>query len=598
MTVAVESGRASYATNGTTGPFTIPFYFLDATHLQVVHRSSAGVETTLALNTDYTVTGAGVPAGGTLTTTVAYAAGGTITIVRNVPMTQETDYGDADSFPAESHERALDKLTMIAQQHDETLARVLVLSVGSTGSAVLPDVASRANKLLGFTSDGAPAAVPSVLGTATQLALDLVSSIGATLVGFISAGTGAVARTLQSVLRDQPINVKNFGAVGDDATDDTAAIQAAINHAATFANGRVVEFPAGTYRISAPITVPNNVSLTLRGHGDATKIRRISGSGYTFDCGSASVFSTRLRIESIFFQGPVAGTSNGIRLNNCNTAVVERCVFQNQVTGIESQNSFAVELVSNVFDVCSNYGFIATTACHNAVIERNNFFTCQLQGVRFDVGSDNLRIDGNNFEFCGSNVRLNNCTAVSIEDNYIEYQSNACFEFLGTCREVYIQGNWIALGSGGGAIAALSNIVGGYFRHNTVYNQTVTTAGTLIDFEIGTNYKFGTGTMAVQNWIAPALLNSWVNQTNYVPVTYRKDSNGVVHLRGNATTGAAGTVIFNLPAGYRPGAFATFGTYGTGGASPVEVRLNGDVYVVLAPSNQCSLNGISFKAEA
>ena len=105
---------------------------------------------TKTLNTDYTVTGAGVPAGGTLTTTVAYAAGGTITIVRNVPLTQETDYGDADSFPAESHERALDKLTMIAQQVMELAGRALVFAPSDTAGTQLPAATVRANRLLAF----------------------------------------------------------------------------------------------------------------------------------------------------------------------------------------------------------------------------------------------------------------------------------------------------------------------------------------------------------------------------------------------------------------------------------------------------------------
>ena len=590
MTVTAAPSVNNHVGNGVTTVFAFGFKILQASDLKV---TVDGI-----VVTNYTVSGVRNPAGGTITFSVAPANLAAIRIARNMAISRSTDYQFNGALPSDTLNDDQDAPIMMVQQVDEKVGRALKAPESDTITlADLPAASARANLLLGFDSNGQPIAAAPVAGSASALATTLASSLGSTLIGFIGFGTGIIARTVSAVLLDLPINVKNYGALGNDSNDDTAAIQAAINYAATFPNGRVVEFPPGTYR-SNTITVPNNVSLTLRGHGDATKIRRISGSGYIFNCGSASIFSTRLKIEGIFFQGPVAGTSNGIRLNNCNTAVVERCVFQNQVTGIESQNSFAIEVVSNVFDVCTSYGFIATTACHNAVIERNNFFTCGLQGVRFDVLSDNLRIDGNNFEYCGSNIRLQSCTAVSIEDNYMEYQANACFEFLGTCRQVYIQGNWIALGSGGGAIAALANIVGGYFRHNTIFNQTVTTAASLVDFEIGDNYKSGTGTMAVQNWIAPALLNAWVNQANYVPVTYRKDADNVVHIRGNATTGAAGTIIFNLPAGYRPGAFCTFGTYGTGGASPVEVRLNGDVVVVLAPGNQCGLNGISFKAEA
>jgi hypothetical protein len=84
----------------------------------------------------------------------------------------------------------------------------------------------------------------SNVGTAFQAANanDLSASTGSSLVGFVQSGTGAVARTVQDKQRDV-VSVKDFGAVGDGATDDTAAIQAA--HAAS----RNVYYPAGTYKI-------------------------------------------------------------------------------------------------------------------------------------------------------------------------------------------------------------------------------------------------------------------------------------------------------------------------------------------------------------
>jgi hypothetical protein len=54
------------------------------------------------------------------------------------------------------------------------------------------------------------------------------------------------------------LNVRDFGAVGDNATDDTAAIQAAL---AAAPMGGIVYLPAGAYRTSAPLTIPPAVTL-------------------------------------------------------------------------------------------------------------------------------------------------------------------------------------------------------------------------------------------------------------------------------------------------------------------------------------------------
>ncbi len=79
---------------------------------------------------------------------------------------------------------------------------------------------------------------------------NLAESSGSSLIGFVSAGAGAVARTVQDRLREV-VSVKDFGAVGDGVTDDIAAINAAI--AAAALNGRAVFFPKGNYAISSPI---------------------------------------------------------------------------------------------------------------------------------------------------------------------------------------------------------------------------------------------------------------------------------------------------------------------------------------------------------
>jgi hypothetical protein len=186
MTISTTDSSISYSGNGVTLAFAVPFRFLVNGDIVAVLRSTAGVETTQILDTNYTLTGADDDAGGTLTMIVAPASGEKLVIRRVVGITQETDYISGDSFPAESHERALDRLTMIGQQHEESLGRSLQFPVSDTASAVIPTSASRANKFLAFDADG-----NASVSSATDPGSVTFSTLGETLVG---RGTAALMR--------------------------------------------------------------------------------------------------------------------------------------------------------------------------------------------------------------------------------------------------------------------------------------------------------------------------------------------------------------------------------------------------------------------
>lgn len=145
MTVTSSTNSAEYAGNSASTSFTVPFRFLEDGHLSVTLVDADGTEHDQVLNTDYTVSGAG-NATGDITFATAPASGQTIQILRNVPITQEKDYVTGDKFPAESHENALDKLTMIAGQQREVLDRAWTSPVGVTGGRITKGAAGRVPK--------------------------------------------------------------------------------------------------------------------------------------------------------------------------------------------------------------------------------------------------------------------------------------------------------------------------------------------------------------------------------------------------------------------------------------------------------------------
>ena len=117
-----------------------------------------------------------------------------------------------------------------------------------------------------------------------------------------------------------------------------------------------------------------------------------------------------------------------------------------------------------------------------------------------------------------------------------------------------------------------------------------------------------TGTLTIADgrlvqppWIAPTLLNAWVNYgLGYATAGYMKDSMGFVHIKGLIKGGVVttNTVILTLPVGYRPAENGCFTMYSNDGAiGTAQVFSNGEVKIITGSNTNFSLNGIvSFMA--
>lgn len=138
MTVQYNTNTIAYSANGASTVFAVPFNFLANAHLVVTTTDTTGLVLQLALGVDYTVTGAGVDAGGTLTFTTAPVDGLLITITRLVPIEQLTSYPLNGILPSKTIEQNVDYLTMIAQQFNTSIANLEALT--GTGANQQPDV--------------------------------------------------------------------------------------------------------------------------------------------------------------------------------------------------------------------------------------------------------------------------------------------------------------------------------------------------------------------------------------------------------------------------------------------------------------------------
>ena len=171
MAISSTTTKNSASANGTQHSFPYSFKIFADGDLTVIVRSANGTETVKALNTDYIVTNAGNANGGNVlfkfntgnsndahfsSSDKRPQSGETVLIRRNLTLTQGTDYVENDPFPAESHENALDRITMIAQQLQEAIDRSLKISRTNTMTSTEFTVGAtdRANKILSFDSTG------------------------------------------------------------------------------------------------------------------------------------------------------------------------------------------------------------------------------------------------------------------------------------------------------------------------------------------------------------------------------------------------------------------------------------------------------------
>lgn len=124
----------------------------------------------------------------------------------------------------------------------------------------------------------------------------LESGHSSALVAFIQAGSGAVTRNAQDKMRES-VSVKDFGAVGDGVTDDTAAINLWLNHLSL---GYALEAPAGNFKFTAALSIPAINNISIRGKG-RQKTRFVYAGGATnidlFTIGDGTTSFTGLNLE-------------------------------------------------------------------------------------------------------------------------------------------------------------------------------------------------------------------------------------------------------------------------------------------------------------
>lgn len=268
---------------------------------------------------------------------------------------------------------------------------------------------------------------------------DLASESGSGLVGYQPAGTGAVATTVQSKLRES-VSVKDFGAVGDGVTDDTTAIAAAV---AAVLTGGIVLFPPATYLVST-VNVTGK-SVVLSGYGSTINSTSANGGIYKTDHGN------KLIVEGLSFTGTGAGIKQNAPVQsssqdeldiigcsfNMNSGVygiyivggrnprIQNCFFRNERSG---SGVYLKDTVSPFLSTCTfkGGGYVGRGVYYpgtgNGTDAGLIIRDCEIMGWDKGVevvGCDWLVIEGSTIDYNNQSIKLGSQDRANISNNYI-----------------------------------------------------------------------------------------------------------------------------------------------------------------------------------
>jgi hypothetical protein len=183
-----------------------------------------------------------------------------------------------------------------------------------------------------------------------------------------------------SLVNGAPLNVLDYGAVGDGTTNDTAAIQLAIT--AAYAQERALYFPSGTYLMSSTITMGNNTADAAKfcyffGDGKDSVIKVTAANVNPFlwqgpnpDVdGAGNRIDGRILIEKLRFLGPSSASTNtnsiGVKFYGAQGITLRDCTFNGWVNGEYYQNCDIVSRY-NIYSQ-SNYNAVNSAATGYAI---------------------------------------------------------------------------------------------------------------------------------------------------------------------------------------------------------------------------------------
>ena len=307
-------------------------------------------------------------------------------------------------------------------------------------------------------------------------------------------------------------SVRDYGATGDGATDDTAAIQAAINACAT-AGGGVVYFPYGTY-VASQLTINGQDNVQLVGGGNASVIKwvwnaaTVAGSLLTLtNCDNTRI--ALLKFDGSGLTNPAASRLNHLIAVGTGAAAplvdnrIEYCKFTGMVAasgdgvhvlGAAANQVSRLWINDNDFDGCSRFGVGIEQGLQYGWVSENFFTNCETDIAMIPTGAvanTGVEIIGNEIVHTGSvrhPMRLEGnsgtpCSVLTVAENTIigGFVTTSGVKYAVLDKNVVTSG---AFASTDPVWRVLGNVTYSGLTTNTIVRDTGSSAGSCASLEL------------------------------------------------------------------------------------------------------------------
>ena len=395
MTISSTTTKNSYSGNGSTTAFAYSFYIPASTDIQVIVRSSTGTETVKAEgtgSTNYAITGVGSASGGNVTFVTAPASGETVVLRRNTAKTQATDYVANDPFPAETHEDALDKLTIIGQDLQEQVDRSLKLSRTNTMTSTEFTVGSsdRASKILAFDSSG-ELSVTQELGTVKGNWAASTAYVVRDIVKDTSTNNIFIALTAHTSSGSQPLTTNTDSAKWSllvDAASATTSQTAAASSATAAANSATT----ATTKASEASTSASNASTseTNAATSASTASTQATNAATSATSAASSASTATTKASEASTSATNAASSATSASSSASTATTKASEAATSATNAASSASTASGHASTATTKASEASTSASNAASSATTASNSATAAQAAQAAAETAADNF----------------------------------------------------------------------------------------------------------------------------------------------------------------------------------------------------------------